>query len=160
VNGVASSDVSLLVGNDCTFGLDEFQNPRICSESETIKNVMLFILFAKPGQYPSLPYLGMDIRGMLFAHYDEINETELEERLIAQCSALSPYFQAGDIQLRKMKYRNMPSLIIHVSTSSQDHYVGTQVATGGTKREREFYIGISVNELAELLYSVNSQYVG
>ena len=147
------------VGLDCTFELDEFSKPKVCSESETIKNALMFILFSKPGQYPSIPFLGLNIQEMLYSYYDEFTETELEEKLITQCNALGPYFQSGDVAVKKMMYRNMPSLIIHVSTTMGDVSVAKHVENYRNDRNLEFFIGLSVTELNELLFNINSRYV-
>ena len=61
------------IGCDVTFELNEFNNPRIKSEIETLKDIILFILFSRPGQYPSLPQIGLNIRDYLYDFYDEIN---------------------------------------------------------------------------------------
>jgi hypothetical protein len=57
------------IGYDTTFELNEFNEHRLRSEIELIKNTILFILFAKPGQYPSLPHIGLDIQSMLYSFY-------------------------------------------------------------------------------------------
>ena len=56
------------IGYDCTFELNEFNEPKLSSEIETIKNTLLFILFSKPGQYPSLPQIGIDINSYLYIY--------------------------------------------------------------------------------------------
>lgn len=147
------------VGYDCTFELDEFNKPRLCSETETVKNTVLFILFSRPGQYPSLPNIGMDIRNMLYTYYDEIDERILEDKLIEQCAALGQYFDNGNIVIRKMIYRKMPSLLIHIKTDGGDTIVTKKVAANKLDRSLEFYIGLSVNEINELLYNINQRYV-
>ena len=157
---MAGNILSELVGHDCTFELDRFGKPRLCSESETIKNALMFILFSRPGQYPSLPYLGMDIRNKLYSFYDEIDERALEEQLRTQCSALGPYFDSGCITVRKMVYRNMPSLLIYVSTDPSDTYAGKYIQRDHERKNLEFYIGLSVNEVNELLYNINARYAG
>jgi hypothetical protein len=146
-----------LVGFDCTFELDKYEKPRLCSESETIKNVVMFILFSRPGQYPSLPYLGMDIRSRLYSFYDELDESDLEEQLTAQCSALGTYFSSGAISVKKMMYRGMPSMIIRVSTDITDSYTAQYVRQNRQEAGTEFLIGLSVNELNEMITNINAR---
>jgi hypothetical protein len=154
---VASYETQI-IGNDCTFELDTFGKPRLCSTTETLKNVVLYILFSKPGQYPSIPHLGMDIRSLLYNYYDDLSETELEDRLVQQCSALYPYVQTGNIRVRKMIYRNMPSIIVYVSTDENDSVVNGQVSRNRKNNSLEFYIGLSVDDLGNLLYNINKRY--
>ena len=46
------------IGYDGTFELNEFNEPKLASEIEVVKNIILTVLFFKPGQYPSLPTIG------------------------------------------------------------------------------------------------------
>lgn len=143
------------IGIDCTFELDQFGKPKLCSEAESVKNALMFILFSKPGNYPSIPKLGLDIRQLLYSYYDEIDEQDLETRLTDQCAALSEYFQTGSLAVRKLIYRKMPSLIIYIRVDSSE----TQVSTSPIKRKTNgFYIGLSVNELNELLVNISPNY--
>ena len=143
------------VGVDCSFEMDDFNKPRIKKEAELIKNCVMVILFMKPGQYPSLPYLGMDLPSRLYSFYDELNERDFENELITQCQVLNRYIRTGDIQVKKMKYRNMPSLLIYVSTSNSDTSIQQYVNYAKKEKNVEFYIGISVNELHEVLQTMN-----
>ena len=65
------------IGYDTTFELNEFNEPKLRSEMETLKNVLLFVLFTKPGQYPSLPTVGLNIGSSLYEFYDEIERYEV-----------------------------------------------------------------------------------
>lgn len=144
-------------GVDTTFELNDFGNPRLRSEDEMIKNILLTILFMKPGQYASLPVLGLDIKNLLYSNYDELDTDELENQLIEQCEALSTPIYNGDIQIKKVIYRGMHSLIINVITESDDSMFRNASESGAVKNSSGFYIGISVNELNELLYNVSSK---
>jgi hypothetical protein len=144
------------IGYDCTFEMDEFNRPRLREEAELVKNTVLTILFMRPGQYPSLPYLGLNIRDKLYSFYDELDETALARELTEQCQALSSYIQQGDIMIKKMIYRDMPSLIIYVSTASTDGSV-ISYTNKSQNKATSFYIGISVDELNKLLYNINGR---
>ena len=106
--------MSTLVGYDAAFGLNEFQQPKIMSEIEVVKNVFLTVLFGKRGQYPSLPMIGMDLGSRLYSQYDEIDCSNLSDEITEQCSALGVYLHANAIQIRKEKYRGQPSLLIQI----------------------------------------------
>jgi hypothetical protein len=142
------------IGYDCTFELDDFNKPRLREEAELVKNVVLLILFMRPGQYPSIPYLGLNIRDKLYSFYDEIDETSLARELTEQCQALGNYIQQGDVIIKKLIYRDMPSLIIRVSTRVSDGSI-INYNNRSQNKANEFYIGISVNELNKLLYNIN-----
>lgn len=147
--------LSPMVGNDLTFEVNEFGKARLCEELETVKNALLTVLFMKPGQYPSLPQLGLNIQNLLYMFYDDIDEKELEQNIVSQCAALSLYFQQGDISVKKMKYKNMPSLIIRIKSSTADTHSQQRLLKSNKERGKAFYIGLSVDEMQNMLVNIN-----
>lgn len=145
------------LGNDVTFELDDFHRPRLRGEAEIVKNVLLYILFSKPGQYPSLPHIGMNIQEKLYSFYDEINEIGLRDQIVSQCRALHVYFDDGTIALRKVKYRGKPSLIINVSTSSYDNHIREDLDDIRESNQSTFLIGITFNEMNEMIYNIGAR---
>ena len=142
------------IGYDATFELNEFNQPRIRSEIEVVKNTILYILFSKPGQYPSLPMIGLDIESLLYSFYDEINTEDLKDKLVKQCNALGCYFDNGMVAIQKMIYRNQPSLLIHIEGTETypDGYMKDSIS--GSDR---YLIGITFDELHKMIYSISSQ---
>lgn len=142
------------IGYDGTFEMNEFNEPRIRSEIEVIKNTILYILFTKPGQYPSLPSIGLDIESKLYSFYDEINTEDLKEKLINQCNALGAYINSGMVDIRKQKYRNKPSLLIHIE--------GTETYPEGYMKDSyngsdRYLIGITFDQLNKMIYNISSE---
>lgn len=143
--------MNLDIGYDAAFDLNEFGQARITSEVELIKNVLLFVLFSRKGQYPSLPTIGMDIGSRLYEFYDEIDPDELRSELVQQCSALGIYFENQSIVIRKKKYRGQPSMMIQIS--------GNESYPNGYLRDTisnvsNYTIGITYDDLKKLLYDV------
>lgn len=141
-------------GYDLTFELNEFNEPRIRSEIETIKDALLFILFSKPGSYPSIPQLGMNIEDRLYSFYDEIDEEDLITEITEQCELLGAYLNGGTIAIQKIRYKDKPSLMIHIE--------GTETFPPGYKHDEiggsdRYLIGITYDEMNEMIYSVNSE---
>lgn len=144
-----------IIGYDTTFELNEFNQPRIRSEIETVKNTILFILFAKPGSYPSIPYLGMDIQNTLYSFYDELDTSKMEDDLIQQCEALQVFFNKGDIGIKKIKYKGkIPSLLIHIE--GEETYPEGYMKNPINNINR-YLIGLTYNELNEMLVNINSE---
>lgn len=141
------------IGYDTTFELNEFNEPRIRSEIETLKDVVLFILFSKPGQYPSLPMLGLDIQSTLYSTYDELSDSDLQSKIVEQCALLGVYFQNGAVMVKKVRYKNQPSLIIQVlgTEAFPSNYKHDQIASSN-----KYLIGITYDELNKMIYNVNS----
>lgn len=147
---------SIQVGYDTTFELNEFGEPRIRSEIETVKDILLFILFTKPGQYPSLPALGYDIESKLYSFYDDINEDDIIEAVCAQCESLRDYFNSGVIGLKKYKYKNQPSMVI--SITGRENYP-TGYMHDSTDASNRYLIGISYDDLHNMIYDIKKQKV-
>lgn len=144
-----------MIGYDFTFELNEFNQPRIRSEIELLKNAILFILFAKKGQYPSLPTLGLDIRKKLYSHYDDLDVDELKQEIINQCSILGNFFDNGIIDITKTLYQQKPTLIILISGKETfpDGYLKDNVGSSG-----KYLIGITLDELNKLVSDIKKIY--
>lgn len=142
------------IGYDTTFELNEFNEPRIRSEIETLKDVLLFVLFSKPGQYPSLPMIGMDIGSNLYEFYDELNVEDLKTQIIDQCNILGSYINSGSIAIKKIKYKGKPSLIIHIEGTETfpPEYKSDQIG-----KSNRYMIGITYNDLDQMIYNVNAE---
>lgn len=152
--GVIMATSPLGIGYDTTFELSEFNEPRLKSEIEVIKDALLFVLFAKPGNYPSLPLIGLDIPNMLYSFYDEINCDELKNRIIEQCAMLGEFIADGTIVIRKTIYKSQPSLLININGQEQypDGYLSDDIGTVS-----RYLIGITYDEFQNLIYNINTQ---
>ena len=137
------------LGFDTTFELDEFARPRIRGEGELLKNLVLFILFTKPGQYPSIPFIGLDISNLLYSFYDDIDTNDLADEIRKQCVALGRYFDNGTINIRKIRYRNKPSMMIHIEAP-----MATTVMADNYEESNRYQIGITFDELNNLIYNI------
>ena len=140
------------IGYDVEFGLNEFSEPTIISDIRNLKNILLFILFTKPGQYPSLPMIGLNIEQYLYSYYDDIDTDDLKNQIVAQCSMLDQYVNNNTIEIRKIKYNNQPMLLIDVN--------GTETYPNGYKYNNQntvngFTIGISYDKLKNMIYNIN-----
>ena len=141
------------IGYDPCFELNEFNEPRLKSEIELTKDIVLFICLSTPGQYPSLPYIGLDLQSILYSHFDEISERDIQEKLIAQCQALNHPIKDGTVSIKKTVYKGDNSLLLHIE--------GTESYPNGYKRDGNsdttaYLIGITLDELKRLIYNVNT----
>jgi hypothetical protein len=143
------------LGYDLTFELNSFGQPRIRSEIEMIKNIVLYVILSKPGQYPSLPNIGLDIESLLYSDYETLDVEELKKQIYAQCNALGTYFGDNTIQVQKTIYNNKPSLLIHIDGSDilpdNDEYL-----IDANAKNEIYMIGITFDDLDQLLYNINS----
>ena len=141
-------------GYDTTFELNEFNEPRIRSDIETIKNVLLFVLFSKPGSYPSIPEIGLDLESYLYTFYDDLNEDDLSTNISEQCSMLGAYIGSGNIIIKKTMYNNKPSLMINVNGIEKypASYKHDNIGKSG-----QFLIGITYDDMNKMIYNVNTK---
>ena len=56
---------------DILMDVDSMYKPKVISSFEMIINSILMLLFMKPGQYPSIPELGIDIESYLHEYSDD-----------------------------------------------------------------------------------------
>ena len=95
-----------------SFGVNNFNKPKYTNESETVANAILNILFGKPGFFPSMPNLGLNIQDRIYSFWDEISETRLKAEIVSQCSELRQYVDDGSLDVIKSSYQKKPLLII------------------------------------------------
>ena len=95
----------------------------------------------------------MDINHYLYEFYDEIDIDDLISDLTTQCEMLGAYISAGSINIQKLKYRDQPSLIIDIQGTEEfpESYKCDQIGKSG-----RYMIGITYDELNQMIYSVNS----
>ena len=108
------------MGLNPEFGLDNFDKPKVLNQTESMENDILNLLFMRPGQFPSLPYLGIDISQYLYMHFDDINTDFIKKEIASQCTDFLPYVISGKLDVIKTRMRNQPVLIIKVPTIQRD----------------------------------------
>jgi hypothetical protein len=143
------------LGYDLTFELDKFSKPKLRDTTELVKNTLLFILFSKPGQYPSLPHIGLDLQRILFSYYDEITESRLVEMIADQCIALGLFFNEGSIQVKKIMYQGKPSLLIYIEAGGDDSQMLNQFGIDPQRDVDVYKIGITYNDLNQMIFNIS-----
>ena len=78
-----------LLGYDVLMDIDEFHKPKVISTFEMCCNIIVTLLMMKPGQYPSIPELGIDIEQYLFEYSDDrAIPNKIKEQIMDQCNRL------------------------------------------------------------------------
>lgn len=140
-----------VIGYDAAFGLNEFGQPRLMSEIEVVKTVLMVVLLGNKGMIPSLPWIGMNIDDRLYNFYDDIDPESLKSEIVQQCAALGVYFQNESIQITKMRFRDQPSMYITIRgrESYPDGYMRDSVSN-----IHVYQIGITYDQLKKLLVDI------
>lgn len=128
------------MGVDPTFGVNDYNKPKVLTEMETIVRNIMMVLTGKPGFYPSIPDLGMDIGQYLYQFPEDINEDEIKDELVNQCNEFLPMVESGDIDVYKAN-RNGRTVLVFVMPVIDD-----------TER-RQVALGVTVNEKGEFVYN-------
>lgn len=78
------------LGYDVLFDIDSTYKPKVISTFEMCINSILTLLFMKPGQYPSIPELGIDIESYLHEYADDSNiVASIKNKLNDQCNRIN-----------------------------------------------------------------------
>lgn len=77
------------LGYDVLMGVDAYNKPKVISTFDMCVNAILTLLKMKPGQYPSIPDLGIDVEKYLHEYADDPNiPGEIKSKLMDQCNRL------------------------------------------------------------------------
>lgn len=129
-----------MAGVDPVIGLNNFNQAKYLNESETIANSILNLLFGKPGFFPSMPNLGINIQSYLYSFWDEVDVNFIKAQIAAQCGALKEYIDDGSLDVIKSSYLKKPLLLIVLP-----------VIVKHTKEH--ISIGITQNEDGNIIYN-------
>ena len=126
---------------DVLMDSDSMYKPKVISSFDLIINSILTLLFMKPGQYPSIPDLGIDIESYLHEYSDNKNlPMEIKNKLIDQCNRIDIIGVDIDIRFDKTS-DNLDALVVEVSGSE---YLGYG------NESSHIIIGISYDKLNRL----------
>lgn len=87
------------IKSEVGFGKDNFGKPKQYNIRDSISLLILNILLMKPGNMPSLPYIGVDVKSYLYKNEDEIDPEELKQKIYSQCHEMFIYLVSSDIRI-------------------------------------------------------------
>lgn len=123
-----------------TFSINDFGNPRVLSTMESFVTDIMMILFGKPGFYPSIPSLGMNIQQYMYKFDDEISTEDLKVKLAKQCDDFSDEIDTGNLDIVTTKYKGNLMLIFILPVINDSKQV-------------QLSLGITTNTRGELVYN-------
>lgn len=129
-------------GQDPIYGINAYNMPKILSVTETYVRNVLVLLFGKPGFYPSIPTLGMDIRKYLYNFEDSINVEAIKEELVDQCDSFLPEVESGELDVIIRYYQNRPMLVFKLPIVTDNKSIG-------------IVLGVTTKVNGELIYEYN-----
>lgn len=128
---------------DVGFDKDDFQKHRIYNETESLVNYILNILLLKPGNMPSMPSLGVDIKSFVASDMGALDTETLKSLIISNCGDLLPYLSADEVFVGVVPdNKGVPFLIIKIPIKTKENTPDIGV-----------YYGFYRNELNELKFN-------
>lgn len=134
-------------GLDATFDINNYSSPKLISQTELAKNIIMFILYSKPGAYPSLPQIGLNIDKYLYEDYETLKVDTIQQQLVEQCSFLEEFFANGSIKLKKIIENNKPTIKIEVNYEPLNEERPTN----------SYNLGITYDELTEMISDLSEE---
>ena len=129
------------LGYDTLLEVDNFNKPKVISSFELMVDAIITLLFMKPGQFPSIPDLGIDIESYLHEYADDRNiPSTIENKLNDQCNRLQYTGLSFNCYIDTTS-DGIPCLVLKIS--------GTENLTYGVQ-SNTVYVGISYDKLNEL----------
>ena len=130
------------LGYDVMLDTDSMYKPKVISTFQLCVNTILTLLFMKPGQYPSIPDLGIDIESYLHEYSDDPNiPIEIATKLNEQCNRLQLTGIKINCYIDKLSDNSTDALVVDVT--------GTERLSYGSKGRRVL-IGITYDKLKRL----------
>lgn len=109
-----------MIKKEVGFGLDNFSKPKVLSRKDSIVQILKNILFLKPGQLPSLPFVGIDIMRYVIPTIDDGDLQLIGDRIVEQCTMLAPHIDFSGVIVKSITYEERPVVLIIVPISVDD----------------------------------------
>ena len=111
-----------IIGYDVALDIDAAHKPKIISSFEMCVNVILTLLFMKPGQYPSIPELGIDIESYMHEYSDDQSICgEIVSKLHNQFNKLDIMGIQVDVSFDKTQ-EGCDALVVEVTGNDRNTY--------------------------------------
>lgn len=122
--------------------MNSFNTPKFYNESVTTAKNIITILEGRPGFFPSMPDLGMDIkRALLYKDIDEIDTDVIKAELVRQCDVFITNIRNGTFDVQKVLYQDKPLLIFIIPVTIE-------------RAAQRLAVGVMLNSKGETIYRI------
>lgn len=88
------------------FKLNGFGKQKVFTEAEASSRQILSLLFMRPGDYPSLPNMGINIsKEIRYKDMDYITGNVLKEKIVEQIRKYAAQVEMEDLEITPVKYK-------------------------------------------------------
>lgn len=113
--------------------INSFDKPKELSSIGAWSQLMLNLLFIKPGTYPSLPELGIGIEAYQYEFLDTAID-EISTSLTYQQQTYLPDIPLAGVQVSKIEKNGQPILIIQLFFNVESGVTASAIALNVSKR--------------------------
>lgn len=127
---------------DILLDTDSFYKPKVIGSFDLIINSIIMLLYMKPGQYPSIPELGINIESYLHEYSDDANiPNKIQSLLYDQCNRLDIIGVTIECKFYKTD-DGYNALVVDITGSEQLSY--------GAEGSNHVIVGITYDKLNRL----------
>lgn len=94
--------------------VNTFDKPKELSQVDAWSQLVLNLIFLRPGTYPSLPEMGIDIESYEFAFMDDACQ-KLSDEIVSQAHIYIPDVPLNVVSVRPYEYKGQNMLLIQMS---------------------------------------------
>lgn len=109
-----------MIGQEPGFGMNSFNKAKIRNETETVANAIINLLFGRPGYFPSMPNLGINIQQTIYMFWDEIDPDMIKAQIAVQCEAFKDYIDTNELDVIKSEYNGQPLLLVVIPMQTKN----------------------------------------
>ena len=106
--------------NEPVFGLNDFNAPKMLKGNDVLINTLLMICFGKPGCFPSMPDIGLNLQRYFYQFEDSIDERAIKSALALQCSLLTSDIESGNIDVKVVKNEDGKTTLLSVAPTAEE----------------------------------------
>lgn len=100
------------IKSEVTFSKNNFNNQTILSEEDSIIQLLNNLFTIRPGQMPSMPHIGINIKKYLYSFDTEIDTEALRQEIVTQGKPIIPYLNFDNTKVLTVDYRGESILMI------------------------------------------------
>lgn len=131
-------------GREALFAVDAFQKPKSLSLRDTVAQMIINVLFMRPGNLPGLPHIGIDIEQYMYRLDGDFDPEEIKQKIYSQCSELMSFISIGEVRIFITKFNDQDTLIV-------------MIPIGGIEEGVSLLIGIKQEDSSDFSYVAQFQ---
>ena len=105
------------IKSELNFGLDNFGKQAMMTQAQTIAQMIVNLCLLRPGQLPSLPHIGINIRQYMYRFEEDIDVSVIKDQISKQCVDILPYIDVSNMQMILFPYKNESILYLFIPLS-------------------------------------------